>query len=89
MDKVSKVTVEVDSKWVDRINSPFFTVIQALTGVSLTFAPLFLYWAGSWGLTGPLKWTIIIVCFGLILIVPGYYIWCASPIILQLRKVKA
>ena len=80
------VTIEVDSKWVKRINSPLFTVVQALTGVSITFAPLFLYWAGSWGLTGPIKWITITVCFALIVLVPGYYMWIASPIILKLRK---
>jgi len=80
------VTIQVDKKWVGRINSPLFTVIQALSGVSITFAPLFLYFAGSWGLTGPLKWTIIAVCFTLIVLVPGYYMWVASPIISKLRK---
>ena len=84
---MSTVTIEVDSKWVGRLNSPLFTVVQALSGVSITFAPLFLYWAGSWGLTGSLKWIIIAICFALIVIIPSYYIWFASPIIAQLRKV--
>jgi len=83
---MATVTIEVDSKWVARINSPLITIVQALSGVSITFAPLFLYWAGSWGLSGPVKWITIIVCFALIVIVPGYYIWFASPIIRQLRK---
>jgi hypothetical protein len=86
---MDKVTIEVDSKWVDRVNSLLFTIVQALTGVSITFAPLFLYWAGSWGLSGPLQWTVIAVCFALIICVPGYYIWVASPIISQLRKREA
>jgi hypothetical protein len=80
------VTIAVDSKWVGRVNSPLFAVVQALSGVSITFAPLFLYWAGSWGLAGPTKWIIIFVCFALIVIIPGYYMWVASPIIRQLRK---
>jgi hypothetical protein len=83
---MDKVTIEVDSKWVGRINSPLFAIVQALSGVSISFAPLFLYWAGSWGLTGSTKWIVIIVCFALIVLVPGYYMWVASPIIGQLRK---
>jgi hypothetical protein len=83
---MSTVIIEVDSKWVARINSPLFSIVQALSGVSISFAPLFLYWAGSWGLTGPVKWITIIVCFALIVIVPGYYMWVASPIISKLRK---
>jgi len=83
---MATVTIEVDSKWVARINSPLFIIVQALTGVSVSFAPLFLYWAGSWGLTGPAKWITIVVSYALIVIVPGYYMWFASPIIRQLRK---
>ena len=83
---MATVTIEVDSKWVARINSPLFAIVQALSGVSITFAPLFLYWAGSWGLTGPVKWITIVVCFALIVIVPGYYMWVASPIVSKLRK---
>ena len=83
---MATVTIEVDSKWVARINSPLFIIVQALTGVSVSFAPLFLYWAGSWGLTGPEKWITIVVSYALIVIVPGSYMWFASPIIRQLRK---
>jgi len=80
------VTIEIDSKWIGRVNSPLFAIVQALSGVSITFAPLFLYWAGSWGLTGPIRWIIIVICFALIVIIPGTYMWFASPIIQQLRK---
>jgi hypothetical protein len=83
---MDKVTIEVDPGWVARLNSPLFAIVQALSGVSITFAPLFLYWAGSWGLTGPAKWIIIVVCFAIIVTIPGYYMWVASPIIGQLRK---
>jgi hypothetical protein len=83
---MDNVTIEIDSKWVRRINSPLFIIVQALSGVSITFAPLFLYWTGSWGLTGPTKWIIIVVCFALIVIIPGCYMWFASSIVRQLRK---
>jgi hypothetical protein len=42
-----KVTVEVDQKWVSLARSPIYFVVAALAGVSITFAPLFLYWSGK------------------------------------------
>jgi len=79
------VTVTIDSKWIKRINSPLFVIVQALSGISITFAPLFLYWSAEWGLKGPLKWSVIIICFVLIYFVPAFYMWIAGPIIRQIR----
>jgi hypothetical protein len=42
-----KVTVEIDQKWVTMARSPIYFIVSALTGVSVTFAPLFLYWSGK------------------------------------------
>ena len=39
--------VEIDEKWVARINSPMGFVANALAGVSITFAPLGMYSAGA------------------------------------------
>ena len=44
-----KVVVEIDAKWVRRINSPWYWPVSALTGVSITFAPMLLYWYGQNG----------------------------------------
>jgi len=41
------VTVEIDSSWVKFVRSPAFIVVSALTGVSITFAPYFLYLSGQ------------------------------------------
>ena len=34
------VTVQISEIWVRRLNSPLFVVVGALTGVSISFAPL-------------------------------------------------
>lgn len=39
--------VEIDDKWVARINSPMGFVANALAGVSITFAPLGMYASGG------------------------------------------
>lgn len=41
------VTVEIDSSWVKFVRSPAFTVVSALSGVSVSFAPYFLYLSGQ------------------------------------------
>ena len=40
------MVVEIDEKWVRRINSPMGFIAHVLSGVSLTFAPAGLYFAG-------------------------------------------
>ncbi len=44
---MEKVTVEIDSTSVKIARSPLYFVIVALQGISVTFAPLFLYWSGK------------------------------------------
>jgi hypothetical protein len=68
-----KVTVEIDQKWVRLARSPLYYIVTTLTGASVTFAPLFLYWSGKGtfyhgheGITVPL-------CFVVIYFVPGFY----------------
>lgn len=43
---MDKVSVEIDSKWVKVVRSPLYFIIVSLQGVSVTFAPLFLYYSG-------------------------------------------
>jgi len=46
---MEKVTIEIDSTWAKIARSPLYFVIVALQGVSVSFAPLFLYWSGKGG----------------------------------------
>ena len=84
---MENINVVVDSKWVKRIYSPLYIIVQALTGISVSFAPLFLYFAGEWGLNGMLKWLVLIICYGIILFVFTFYIGFSLSVIKQIRKI--
>jgi hypothetical protein len=58
-----KVTVEVDQKWGNLFRSPLYYIVAGLTGVSVTFAPLFLYWSGKGTFFHGYEWIIVPLCF--------------------------
>jgi hypothetical protein len=81
------VTVQVDAKWKRRVKSPLiFGPIAALTGVSVSFAPLALLWCGQAAQYGPLEWVIVAISLLTIYLVPGFYMRLASEVIAQLLK---
>jgi hypothetical protein len=80
-----KVTIEIDAKWVRRVKSPFYWAISALTGVSITFAPLFLY---RYGQNGSETWKVLI-CFAVIYLVPLFYIDLAHEVITSIYRQTA
>src|SRR5437879_4580267 len=53
------VTVEIDSSWVKFVRSPAFTVVSALSGVSVSFAPYFLYLSGQGRFYHGSEWLIV------------------------------
>jgi len=80
------VTVEIDAKWIQRVRSRWFFVVAALTGVSVTFAPLYLVICGSVKDFGLLEWILVPVCILTIYLVPGFYMRLAVEVMQQLRK---
>jgi hypothetical protein len=81
------VTVQVDAKWKRRVHSPLiFLPIAALTGVSVTFAPLYLLWCSQVAEFGIVEWIGVPLCFLMIYFVPGLYMSLASEVIAELRK---
>ena len=84
MAKVTLV-VEIDSKWVKVVQSPAYWIVAALQGVSLTFAPLFLYWCGR-GWFGGSKWIVMLLCFATILLVGMFNAALAGTMVAALRK---
>jgi hypothetical protein len=81
------VTVKVDARWRKRVKSPLIIgPIGALTGVSLTFAPLYLFWCGQAEEFGIAEWIAVPLCFLIIYIVPGFYMKLASEVIAELLK---
>ena len=83
---MSKVTVEIDSRWVMIVRSPLYWIVTALQGVSITLAPLFLYWSGN-GIFPPGENRYIVpLCFAAIFIVGMFYMLLGSQVIRELRK---
>jgi len=83
------VTVKVDAKWKRRVKSPIIMwPIAALTGVSVTFAPLYLYWCGQAEEFGVFEWIAVPLCFLMIYIVPGFYMSLATEVMAELFRLE-
>ena len=68
-----KVTVEISPILVKITRSPIYVVISALSGVSMSFAPLFLYWTGKGKFFPGYERFVVPLCFVVIYCVPGFY----------------
>ena len=84
---MEKVIIQIDSKWVKIVRSPLYWIVAALQGVSITFAPLFLYWSGKGMFRGSERF-IVPSCFAVILLVGFFYMLLGSAVIGELRKEK-
>jgi hypothetical protein len=84
-----RVTVEMDSSWVKFVRSPAFTVVSALSGVSVSFAPYFLYLSGQGRFYHGSERFVVPLCFAVIYLVPLVYIRIGSAVIKELRKREA
>lgn len=83
------VTIQIDAKWLRRVKSPFIMrLIASLTGVSITFAPLYLFWCGQRKELGAYEWFVVTLCFLVIYLVPGFYMRLAGEVIGQLVKIE-
>jgi hypothetical protein len=83
---MDKVTIQIDAKWVKIAHSPLYWVVTALQGVSITFAPMFLYWAGRGWFPEGEKWIAVTACFGTIFLVPLFFFRLGGAVIGELRK---
>ncbi len=84
----NSVTVQISEDWVRRLNSPLFVVVGALTGVSISFAPLGLLWLGIFNQWNVLTVSGAAVCFLMIYLVPLFYMRLAGQVIGQLVNKK-
>lgn len=82
---MDKVSIEIDSRWVKVARSPVYFILAALQGVSISFAPLFLYWSGRGNYFNGLEWLVAPLCFSIILIIPSFYFWLGGSVMRQLR----
>ena len=83
---MSKVTIEVNSKWVKIVRSPLYWIVVTLQGVSITIAPLFLYWSGKGFFPPGEKQLVVPLCFAAIFFVGMFYMLLGSQVIRELRK---
>jgi hypothetical protein len=85
---MAKVTIEIDSRWAKVIRSPLYWVVAALQGVSITFAPLFLYWSGKGMFPHGSERIVVVSSFAVILLVGFFYMLLGGAVIGELRKKK-
>lgn len=81
-----KVTIELNARWVKIIRSPVYFIVSALQGVSISFAPLFLYWCGQGKFALAPRQIVVPLCFGIIFGVPMFYMLLGGAVIRELRK---
>ena len=83
---MDKMTIEIDSRWVKIVRSPLYWIVAALQGVSITFAPLFLYWSGKGKFFQGSEWFVVPLCYATIFLVGMFYMLLGSAVIGELRK---
>lgn len=83
---MDRVTVEIDGKWVKIARSPIYWIVATLQGVSVTFAPLFLYWSGKGKMFPSYQWIIVPSCFATIFLVGFFYMRLGGVVIAELRR---
>jgi len=81
-----KITIDVNSKLVWFARSPLYVVVSALTGVSVSFAPLFLYWSGKGKFFPDYGRVIVPLCFAVIYVVPLFYFVIGQRVASELRR---
>jgi hypothetical protein len=81
-----KVTVEIDEKWVRIAGSPIYFIVSALAGISVTFAPLFLYWSGQGKFYPSYEEIVVPLCFAVIYCVSIFYFRLGSVVARELRQ---
>jgi hypothetical protein len=68
------------------VRSPAYAVVSALTGVSVSFAPLFLHWSGQGKFFPGYEWLVVPACFAVIYLVPSFYFLVGSSIARKLKE---
>ena len=83
---MNDVIVTIDAKWVKRVRSPAFWVIGALTWVSVTFIPLYLFFLGKEDASfGDAR---VLICLAIIYIIPSFYMHFSGGILRQIHRSK-
>jgi hypothetical protein len=81
-----KVTVEISPMLVRITRSPIYVIISALSGVSISFAPVFLYWSGQGKFFPGYERFAVPLCFVVIYCAPGFYFLLGGRVAKELRQ---
>lgn len=80
---MERVVIELPARWIKFSRSPASVIVPALIGLSLAFAPLFLFMLGKEG--AGYRDPRVVACFVVILLFPLTYIRLATLFINQVR----
>jgi hypothetical protein len=80
------VTIEVDAKWTKIVRSPIYFIVSCLTGASVSFAPVFLYWSGKGTFYPGHERIVLPLCFAVIYIGPLFYFRLGQAVVKELRE---
>jgi len=83
---MESVTIQIGATRARLARSPVYWIIAALQGVSVTFAPLFLYWSGRGGYSFGSEWVILPLCFGVMYLVAIFHFPFSNRVIEELRR---
>jgi hypothetical protein len=83
---MESVTIQIGATWASIARSPVYWIIAALQGVSVTFAPLFLYWSGRGGYSLGYEWVVVPVCLAVMYLVPLFHFQFSNRVIEELRR---
>jgi uncharacterized YccA/Bax inhibitor family protein len=84
-----KITVEIDPILVKIACSPIYFIASALTGVSVSFAPLFLYLSGKGEFYPKYQRIVVPLCFAVICLVLLFYFRLGSVVVKELRRTQS
>jgi hypothetical protein len=79
-------TVEINSLWTSLVRSPLMLVIWGFQGVSVSFAPLFLYWSGKGWFFPQARSIIVSACFLIIVFEGLFFMGLANHVVRQVRQ---
>jgi len=83
-----RITIDVNTKWAWFARSPLYVIVSALSGVSVSFAPLFLYWSGKGTFFPGHERVIVPLCFAVIYLVPSFYLIVVQAVAKDLRRLS-
>jgi hypothetical protein len=81
---LESIVVSIDSKWVRIVRSPAYFIVSALSGVAVTFFPMYMYRFGREG-ADYTDWRVI-ACWLTTMVICGIHFRLSAPVVQALRS---